>query len=205
MLHFLAFKQKKTRRAFSLGEVLVAAFVLTVGLTATTALIVSSIGNAYDNRDAVIAAELAQEGVELVRNVRDQNFAFEADGIPSGEGFAGFSEADQHCRMDSSDTIFTCSGGQGTPSSNRYYLDEPTTPSMGQRYTHTPANRRFARYIYIDYDNTAKNARVISFTFWDWTNVDAMPSYISSSGNTSSCTLESKCVFSEAFFTKWNQ
>jgi len=196
---------KKTRKAFSLGEVLVSAFVLTVGLTATTALIVGSISNSYDNREAVIASELAQEGVELVRNVRDQNFALEADGIPAGQGFAGFSAADKHCHMDANDTIFTCTPSQGTPgnSSNKYYLTVPDFPAIGQRYTHSSAPSRFARYIYIDYVAANQNARVVSYVFWDWTNPNAMPAYIPANGNTSSCTLVNKCVFSEAFFTKW--
>lgn len=197
--------KKKTRKAFSLGEVLVAAFVLTVGLTATTALIVSSIEHAYDNREAIIAAELAQEGVELIRNVRDQNFALEADGTPAGQGFAGFSEPDKHCLMNSDDTSFTCTPSQGSPTSRGYYLQVPSFPGLGERFSHTVAVSRFARYIYIDYSIANNNARVISFAFWDWTNGDSMPSYIPGNGNTSSCTLANKCIFSEAFFTQWNQ
>ncbi len=197
--------KKKIRKAFSLGEVLVASFVLTVGLTATTALIVRSIENAYDNREAIIAAELAQEGVELVRNVRDQNFALEADGTPAGQGFAGFVQADKHCRMDSSDSLFTCNPSQGNPSGRSYYLQVPSFPGLGERFSHTAAVSRFARYIYIDYSAANNNARVISFVFWDWTNGASMPSYIPSTGNTSSCTLANKCIFSEAFFTQWNQ
>ncbi len=198
--------KKKIRKAFSLGEVLVAAFVLTVGLTATTALIVKSIENAYDNREAIIAAELAQEGVELVRNVRDQNFALEADGTPAGQGFAGFSAADKHCLMNSDDTSFTCNPSQGSPSGRGYYLQVPSFPGLGERFSHTVAVSRFARYIYIDYSPANNNARVISYVFWDWTNGATMPPSIPANGtNTSSCTLASKCIFSEAFFTQWNQ
>ncbi len=197
--------KKKIHRGFSLGEVLIAAFVLTVGLTATTALIVSSISKAYDNREAVVAAELAQEGVELIRNVRDQNFALEADGIPAGAGFAGFSQADKHCRMNSDDTTFTCTPSQGTPSNNRYYLRVPDFPELGERFTDTGSVSRFARYIYIDYSPANNNATVISFVFWDWTNGSAMPPYITTNGNTGSCTLANKCIFSEAKFTQWNR
>jgi Tfp pilus assembly protein PilV len=199
---------KKLRKAFSLGEVLISAFILTVGLTATTALIAASISNAYDNREAVIAAELAQEGVELIRNVRDQNFALEAEGIPAGQGFAGFSESDKHCRMNSDDTIFTCTTSQGTPgsSSNKYYLSTPDYPGIGQRFAHTASQSRFGRYIYIDYSTANLNAEVISYVFWDWGNPGSMPPSIRSNGkDTSRCTLSNKCIFSEAFFTKWSQ
>lgn len=198
-------KNRKTRKAFSLGEVLVAAFVLTVGLTTTTALIVASIGNAYEARDTVIAAELAQEGVELVRNVRDQNFALEADGTPADSGFAGFSPTDKHCRMNADDTTLACTASLGTPTNNSYYLSAPTSPANGGRFAHTNSPSRFARYLYVDYNATAKNARVVSYVFWDWNATGAMPSYISANGNTTSCTLMSKCVFSEAFFTQWRK
>lgn len=193
------------KQGFSLGEVLMAAFVLTIGLTATTALIVGSIGNSYESRDAIIAAELAQEGVELVRNVRDQNFASERDGTPAGEGFAGFSTTDKHCTMDSGATSFNCHPSQGSPSLYRYYLATPTNPELGERYTHVASISRFARYIYIDYNDTNKNARVISYAFWDWENGSAMPSYVSGNGNTASCTLQNKCIFSETFLTKWSR
>ncbi len=198
------FQNKKNKqRAFSLGEVLLAAFVLSVGLTAATALVATSVGKTYDNRDAAIGVELAQEGIELVRNVRDQNFAQEKDGIPSGQGFSGFSETDKHCRMDSNEDLFTCYPSQGTPGTRSYYLDDPASPASGSRYQHTAATRRFARYIYIDYNDTNKNARVVSYVFWDWTNGGAMPAFVPSDGGTSSCTLANKCAFSEVFFSRW--
>ncbi len=195
--------QKKKQKAFSLAEVLLAAFTLSVGLTATAALVASSIEKTYGNRDAAIGVELAQEGIELVRNVRDQNFAQEKEGIPSGQGFSGFSETDKHCRMNSSDNLFTCYPSQGTPASRSYFLDEPASPGAGGRYQHTSATRRFGRYIYIDYNDAAKNARVVSYVFWGWTNDNAMPSFIPNNGGTTSCTLENKCVFSEVFFSRW--
>lgn len=195
---------KRLRRGFSLGEVLLASFVLTMGLTAATALIVSSVNHSYESRDAVIATELAQEGVELVRNVRDQNFALEKDGTPAGEGFDGFSATDKHCRMDSGDVLFTCQPSQGTPAGRMYYLSTPTYPDLGDRYTHTGTTHRFARYIYIDYDDANKNARVVSYAFWDWPSGGSMPGHVSSTGNTAACTLQNKCVFSEVLLTSWS-
>lgn len=55
-------------------------FVLAVGAGAATSLIVSALqGNSY-NRDHLIALNLAVEGVEAVRNIRDTNWLrFSAD------------------------------------------------------------------------------------------------------------------------------
>lgn len=63
------------KRGFSIGEVLISSFLLMVGIVAATALIVQDMREAFDARDTIIASQLAQEGVELVRNVRDTNAA----------------------------------------------------------------------------------------------------------------------------------
>ncbi len=195
-------KIRRVRKGFSFGEVLISAFVLTVGLTATSALISSSLGHSYDNRDAIVAAQLAQEGVELVRNVRDQNFAIQADGGNGGDGFQGFDETQKSCRFEV-DGSFQCYASQGSPSSRRYYLATPFAPAYGDRFTHTGTADHFARYIYVEYNSTNKAARVVSYVFWDWSNANSMPSFVPSNGNVSGCTLTNKCVFSEVFLTKW--
>jgi hypothetical protein len=202
-------KNKRVRKGFSFGEVLISAFVLTVGLTATSALVSSSLGYSYDNRDAVVATQLAQEGVELVRNIRDENFAIQKDCIedgaepcPGGDGFDGFDESQKNCRFDI-DGSFQCYASQGGPSSQRYYLTTPVNPVYGDRFEHTGTPDRFVRYTYVEYNDANKTAKVVAYVFWDWSNSNSMPSFVPSNGNTSNCTLANKCVFSEVFLTKW--
>ena len=98
MFIFRKFFKTETPAGFSLGEVLLAGFVLTVGLLSISALMAKSLKNSFENRDSIIAVELAQEGVELVRNVRDNSFIADAD------GFAKFS-GNKHCRIDYNDPI----------------------------------------------------------------------------------------------------
>ena len=57
-------------------EMMIAAFVLTVGITGALNLIVSVMRNSMNTRNAVIASGLAQEGIELIRNIRDNNMLF---------------------------------------------------------------------------------------------------------------------------------
>lgn len=197
-------KKNKKQKGFSFGEILISAFVITAGLTATTALIAKSLTYSYQNRDAVIAATLSQEGVELVRNVRDQNFADEISGTPSGQGFQYFSNPNKHCRVDVSDVHnFHCQPSMGTPGGRSYFLQTPANPGGGGRFLHTSTPDRFGRYIFIDYNNANHTARVVSFVFWDWGVAGAMPSSIGNNGNTSFCSLDVKCVFTEVFFTNW--
>ena len=65
---------QKNNSGFTLVEALVSLTVLTVGLVAGYAAAVSSAGLASSIRNNVIAANLAQEGVEVIRAIRDTNW-----------------------------------------------------------------------------------------------------------------------------------
>jgi Tfp pilus assembly protein PilV len=65
----------QSKRGFSMAEVIISSFVLSVGIVAMLNLISGSINNSIDSRDEVVAAQLAQEGEELIRNIRDNNYA----------------------------------------------------------------------------------------------------------------------------------
>ncbi|XLQ20392.1 MAG: hypothetical protein ACKUBY_01265 [Candidatus Moraniibacteriota bacterium] len=66
-------KKIKNKKGFTIGEVMVAVFILTFGIISAVFLSAKSIATITDSRDAIIAASLAQEGVELVRSVRDNS------------------------------------------------------------------------------------------------------------------------------------
>lgn len=180
----MRFSKKSALKGFSLGEVLLASFVLTAGLMTVTALIATSMRQSLESRDAVSAIELAQEGVELVRNLRDNNIA-------AGNSAFRYFSTDKHCRRDYDDpsTSLNCNGSQGAAS--RY-----TLRYSGGAYEHADtASERFSRYIHINYNGT-DTAVVRSFVYW---GTFAPPA----SGNVSSCTLSNECVFTEANLTNW--
>lgn len=70
----LSARSHKKRRGFSLIEVIVALFVVSVGLVGMISLVFYSTRGESVNRDRLIASQLAQEGVELTRNVREDNW-----------------------------------------------------------------------------------------------------------------------------------
>ncbi len=178
----------KKQKGFSIGEVIISSFVLTIGLVAVTALIAKSLKNSFGTRDAIIAVELAQEGVELVRNVRDNGFA------AGGTGFADFSP-NRHCRIDYDDSITSldCDASLGSPS--RYYLQY-----RDGFYGHFGSTaERFSRSLYIDYNDPGadqENAFVRSFVYWG----TFIPP---STGAADNCTIANKCVFTEVQLTNW--
>jgi type II secretory pathway pseudopilin PulG len=61
-------------RAFTLIETLVAVFILTIGVLGAFALINQTLNIAPQASYQLTASYLAQEGLELVRNIRDNNW-----------------------------------------------------------------------------------------------------------------------------------
>lgn len=62
------------KNGFTLLEVIIAITVITAGLAGALVLIGHSIASATAVRDRLVAVNLAQEGVEVVRNIRDSNW-----------------------------------------------------------------------------------------------------------------------------------
>lgn len=60
---------------FTLLELVIAMAVITLGVLATVTLMTNSIASARAVRNEVVAASLAQEALEIVHNIRDQNVA----------------------------------------------------------------------------------------------------------------------------------
>jgi len=59
---------------FTLIELVITIAVFTVGILAAFTLSLSNVNNSRENVDRVTASNLAREGIELVRNIRDGNW-----------------------------------------------------------------------------------------------------------------------------------
>lgn len=184
------------KKGFSIGEVILASFVLTVGLVSISALAASSYRQSLENRDMIIATGLAQEGVELVRNMRDNNLA------AGGTGFVGFSNANKHCRVDYNDAfaypnattvnpVLDCQAPSGG-------LMRYTLSYDGNYYAHRSSDsERFSRHIYLDYDTVNNTVLVRSFAYL--TAAYTPPA----NGAPSGCTALGKCAYTEVVLTNW--
>jgi len=85
--------QTKKTKAFTLIEVLVALFFLFITIFAAVSLVNNALSTTQSSKQKFIAANLAQEGMEIVRNIRDSNWISERDwdfGLESGEQYAGY-------------------------------------------------------------------------------------------------------------------
>ncbi len=199
---------RKTVRAFSILEVVLSASVLSIGMLSMVAVMSSSLAKVLNSQKVIIATELAQEGVELVRNFRDNDLAV------GGNGFNRFSDPNKHCfvNWDSAVTVnIDCkSNGAGSPHNNsnrsRYYLQYENG-----FYKHSSViEESFSRYVYIDdiQKGNSLNERAVvrSFVYWGDQSTSA---YFDPNNNgdpangTHACTLANKCVFVESFLTSW--
>lgn len=55
-------------------EVLVALGIISVIVTALTAVVITSLGNTRHGKDQNLALQYAQEGLEVIRSMRDENY-----------------------------------------------------------------------------------------------------------------------------------
>lgn len=80
--------KSKNKKAFSLIEALVAISILMIGILSAFILVIRTLANIPHVQSRLIATNLAQEGVELVRQIRDTNFVNSStfrNGLISGE------------------------------------------------------------------------------------------------------------------------
>jgi prepilin-type N-terminal cleavage/methylation domain-containing protein len=70
----------KRVRGFTLLETMVAVTLLAVAIVAPMQLTTQSLATAYYARDEITAFYLAQEGLEVVRNIRDNNILVDSQG-----------------------------------------------------------------------------------------------------------------------------
>ena len=67
-------KSQKSQRGFTLLESMVAIAIFSVGISAAVFVIVQSINVGTRTKNKIIAANLTQEGIEVMRNIRDRNW-----------------------------------------------------------------------------------------------------------------------------------
>ncbi|MBI2459340.1 MAG: hypothetical protein HYV53_02175 [Parcubacteria group bacterium] len=70
----MKFKAIKNNLGISILEVIVAMTIITLGLVGVLSLVIQNVKAQYINKNVLIASDLAGEGLELIRNVRDFNW-----------------------------------------------------------------------------------------------------------------------------------
>jgi len=169
------FKEKKSgflknSRGFTLVETLVAIVIITVGLLGAIALIIYAISVASLVKGKLIASQLAQEGVEVVRNMRDNNWL--AGKIGDGNWYDGLnvglcvpilSGDDPSSKWglvkitseDDSESIVYFD------KNNKFYGQSSNVPTSWQA-----ASFNLRRWLNVSYDSTNKRLEITSHVSW---------------------------------------
>ncbi len=84
----MVFFNQKKEKGFTLVELMITIFVIAIGLIGVVTLIQNTLRSASFVKSNLIASYLAQEGVELTRNIRDVNWINREDwneGLSDGD------------------------------------------------------------------------------------------------------------------------
>lgn len=169
-----------SHRGFSLLESLLSIFLVTVGIVAVLALFSGAITQTLDSKNQQIAVSLAEEGMELVRNIRDNNWAAGKDSFDSIDPGTG----SKNCSFDINSNI-NCSNPDG-----RLYLDANNFYNSSS----SGAETSFRRLVKIT--KSGENLRVVSKVAWG----GATPP-----DNEADCSTSSKCAYTAITLTRWGE
>ncbi len=123
---------------FTLVETLVSLFVLSMAITATFAIISFNLSNATFIKNNFIASGLAQEGAELVRNLRDTDWF---QGKPFGYlGGASVANGVYCIQWNSTQLITPCANPLKKDASGLYSYDAGQNTIFTRTVTVTPVS-----------------------------------------------------------------
>jgi type II secretory pathway pseudopilin PulG len=182
--------RKNFKKGFSLLEILVAGFVFSSGVVAVMALMVNSLNYSIDSRNKVIASQLAQEGIELVRNIRDNGILVLGASDYSINVDSNIPKNKEKCRISYDSNFLDCSDAFVD---FKLYLNDD---GFYEAYTADPfaTATDFTRKIKTSSVTTSgtniERITVTSFVSWNGQDIDI-----------SNCNPASKCIYIEDFLT----
>lgn len=165
----------KPERGFTLIETLIAILVLTLSIVGPFEVVQGVLNSAYNARDQLTGAGLAQEGMEYVREVRDSNYLNNTKngaGVSSLNGFGsvgGNPDCYTHgCKVDPSaqtPTIVDC--GSTSCAAFPLYFDSGTYRYNQQN---TGTKTIFTRTVQLSKPNLADPTEILVTVTVDWVN-----------------------------------
>ena len=212
-------KSEKMKGGFSLPEVMLSIVVLLVGILPVFMAMSGGMTNSIGNENVIIASELAQEGTELVQNVRDNDFACIASGTcnASDAGFLKFPGSDQRdCRLGISDArVFSYAAadlGQNIDCSNTmgnqdFDLTIRTNGSYPNFYAHYNDAGKFKRRLLLDKDfsGAVHKFTVYSLVTWGGSTWAAGNTLATAIANLPSCTIPNHCIYAQSELWAWKK
>lgn len=171
----------RTKHGFSLVELIITLFIFAIGLAAVVFMTSKNIKSSVDAKDQIVASELAQEGIELIRNLKDRK---NLDVSPYDHAC---STNCQNLRVDINSNIPAASSRRLNLNGNFYTHSTTGSPTRFFRridititgnISPSPSNRVMTVKSYVTWNNVGFSA----------TNLTASP------GFPATCTIANKCL-----------
>ncbi len=167
--------QKNTQAGFTIIETLVAIFILLISITGPLSFAQSGLRASFVARDQVVAFYLAQDAIETVKNIRDNNSLDGNDWLTDLEAAGCVStggQLNQPCEIQtvlqqgSTKTLQACPGGNpGVCDPMRYHTGDKEYRLSDDLSTGTVPSK-FSRTIYI-HELSPSEVQIIVFVSWD--------------------------------------
>jgi len=127
---------KKKKPGFTILEVIIAIFVLSVGILGIISFIFQTTSFSSISSHRLIAAYLAQEGIEIVRNIRDTNWLNEENwnnGLDIGDYTADYDDShlssftDRFLNIEENNGFYSYESGTSTIFKRKISIQKPNT------------------------------------------------------------------------------
>ena len=179
---------------YSFVEGIFATFIVTVGIVAVIQLMSASLTSLINSRNQTMATFLTQEGIEVVRNIRDNNWASGKNTFDSST-FPNVSK--DNCKIDLYSTaISSCDNSSAheilQKNSSNIYLYDGGSP-----------NSQFRRRIKITYYDVNGNSSNASNAYYATINSEVTWNGKDYPSSINDCNSLHYCAFTEVTLNKW--
>lgn len=203
MQNLLKQKNISQNKGFSLVEVVIALFILSFGISVIILLATTNIRSTLDAKNELVAMGLAQEGMELIRNIKD-NDAQATPATPWNSLVVDGTSEKYNCRIGFNDSAWSvslnsfCNSSATNNSTNFYSLyNKSNTYSSDNSGTITNFARRVAIRMQDSTGNTT-NSFATAFRI----RVRVIVTWDKSYPDDTKCTVANKCIFLDSYLTK---
>jgi len=158
--------EKNKKNGFTIIEAIVAIFILTVGIIACSILADQVFRSASTAKDRLIAVNLAQEGIEVIRNIRDNSWlALDPtwkDDLPAGDWKVSYDSAgvtayvDDECLKVDADGFYNYSFGTDTTFQRKIIISHISDSEM-----------KVEAIVYWVTRGTSKSINIVEYLY-DW-------------------------------------